>query len=109
MMVRMRLLLAALALVVTGAVLDGSAGQAQAQTTCQVGPQFDLFYNYYVGPPGAPAAMFVSPRPVPTFVGQTYITYQPLMPNEFLYRHQRVYRRYAGGVCPVNATSVRWW
>lgn len=109
MVLRIRWLLAALALLTAGAALDGSADEAQAQTICQVSPQYDLFYNYYVGPPGLPAAMFVSPRPVPTFVGQTYITYQPLMPNEFLYRHHRVYRRFAGGARPVNTTMVRWW
>lgn len=106
---RIRLLLSALALLAAGALLDATADTAQAQTTCQVAPQYDLFYNYYVGPPGVPAAMFVCPRPTPTFVGHTYITYQPLLPNEFLYRHTKVYRRYAGGVRPVNATMVRWW
>ena len=109
MLLRTRWFLAALALLAAGAVLDGGAGQAQAQTTCQVAPQYDLFYNYYVGPPGQPAQAFVSPRPTPPFVGHTYITYQPLQPNEFLYWHHRVYRRYAGGLRPVNTTMVRWW
>ena len=109
MQLPVRALLAAGAVLAAVLVLDGLAGRAQAQTTCQVAPQYDLFYNYYVGPPGAPAAMYVCPRPVPTFVGQTYITYQPLLPNEFLYRHHKVYRRWVGGICPVNCTMVRWW
>ena len=57
-------------------------------------PRYDLFYNYYVGPSvygGQPAQLYVSPRPTPPFVGHTYITYQPLMPHEFLYKHCRCY------------------
>jgi hypothetical protein len=56
----------------------------------------DLFYNYYVpGGPcgGVPAQLYLSPRPTPPLVGHTYITYQPLMPHEFLYRHARTYYR----------------
>ena len=53
----------------------------------------DLFYNYYVppAPGGVGAPLYVSPRPTPPLVGHTYVTYQPLMPHEFLYRHYRVY------------------
>jgi len=56
----------------------------------------DLFYNYYVPPGydgGAEDELYVSPRPTPPLVGHTYITYQPLMPHEFLYRHHRKYIR----------------
>lgn len=109
MQLPLRTLMAAGAVLLAALVLDGSASEARAQTTCQVAPQNDLFYNYYVGPPGVPAAMFVCPRPVPTFVGHTYITYQPLLPNEFLYWHHKSYCRYAGGIFPVNCTQVRWW
>ena len=51
----------------------------------------DIFYNYYVGPQpsGTAAQMYPSPRPVPPNVGHTYVTYPPLMPHEFLYRHKR--------------------
>jgi len=56
----------------------------------------DLFYNYYV-PPGAcggvGAQLYVSPRPTPPLVGHTYVTYQPLMPHEFMYPHGRTYWR----------------
>ena len=53
----------------------------------------NLFYNYYVGPGpgGAAAPMYVAPLPVPARVGNTYITYPPLMPHQFLYRHCRSY------------------
>ncbi|MCS7236826.1 MAG: hypothetical protein NZ899_00980 [Thermoguttaceae bacterium] len=55
----------------------------------------DLFYNYYVapGPDGIGVELYPAPRPAPPWVGHTYITYEPLMPHEFLYRHQRVYIR----------------
>jgi len=66
----------------------------------------DLFYNYYVGPPGVPAQMYVSPRPTPPYVGHTWITYQPLMPHEFLYHHKRTYYRYHPS--GHTTTSVRW-
>ena len=57
--------------------------------------QKDLFYNYYVGPApsGTAAQLYVSPLPVPAFVGHTWITYQPLMPHEFLYGHMPILRR----------------
>jgi hypothetical protein len=70
----------------------------------------DLFYNYYVpaGPDGgAPVAMYVSPRPTPPFVGQTYITYQPLMPHEFLHPHVRVYKTNNPGA-GRTMTTVHW-
>jgi hypothetical protein len=53
----------------------------------------DLFYNYYVpgNGMGPGAAMYVSPLPTPPLVGHTYITYQPLMPHEYLYHHHRTY------------------
>jgi hypothetical protein len=85
---------------------------AQAGGVRQPRPRNDIFYNYYVGPGaagGVPAQMYISPRPTPPFVGHTWITYQPLMPNEFLYKHHRTYRRYD----PVNGgatfTRVLWW
>jgi hypothetical protein len=71
----------------------------------------DLFYNYYNGPSasgaGTPVQMYVSPRPTPPWVGHTYITYQPLMPQEFLYHHHRKYYKYyrEGG---YTTACVRW-
>jgi len=71
----------------------------------------DLFYNYYVAPPicadGVSAQMYLSPRPTPPQVGHVYVTYQPLMPHEYLYRHNRTYWRYHPG-SGMTRTRVRW-
>ena len=71
--------------------------------------QPDLFYNYYVpgGPGGVHAAMYLAPRPVPPLVGHTYYTYQPLLPHEFMYPHQRRYYRYYNCGTGLTRTSVR--
>lgn len=68
----------------------GASGQAQAADLVT----FANGYGYYVQPGPGPlgAQLYVSPRPVPPLVGHTYITYQPLAPHEFLYKHSRVYR-----------------
>ncbi|MEX2173772.1 MAG: hypothetical protein WD872_05375 [Pirellulaceae bacterium] len=72
--------------------------------------QPDLFYNYYAWPAcsGVGAELYVSPRPVPPHVGHTNITYQPLMPHEFLYTHHRTYHRYYNGGQGLNRTSVHY-
>lgn len=71
-------------------------------------PAADLFYNNYV-PGNPPAQLYPSPRPTPPLVGHTYITYQPLYPQEFLYRHHRTYARYDGlHHLPVTRTRVSW-
>lgn len=71
----------------------------------------DLFYNYYVDPScgAVPAQMYIAPRPVPPLVGQTYYTYQPLMPHEMLYRHHRSYHRYYNEGRGLTRTHVIWW
>lgn len=97
------------ALVAIAFVVAGTAGQVEAAA-----PRYDLFYNYYQSGSimgGVPAQMYLSPRPVPPLVGHTYITYQPLMPHEFLYRHDRTYRRYNSprALIPSNVTRVSWW
>ena len=43
------------------------------------------FYAMPTGSEGLTAALYPSPRPTPPLVGQTYITYQPLAPQEFMY------------------------
>lgn len=71
-------------------------------------PQQDLFYNFYVdSPTGNAAAMYVSPRPTPEMVGHTWVTYQPLMPHEFLHPHHRTYYAYNPG-SGMTQTKV-WW
>jgi hypothetical protein len=37
---------------------------------------------------GFSASMYPSPRPVPMFVGHTYVNYAPLQPHHFLYSHK---------------------
>jgi hypothetical protein len=88
---------------------------AQAQDYCGPYSRPDLFYNYYVPPvacdgTGAVGAqLYISPRPTPPLVGHTYITYQPLMPHEFLYKHHRWYYRDNGPYAGVTRTRVWWW
>jgi hypothetical protein len=72
--------------------------------------QKDLFYNYYAQPGpynGAAAEMYICPRPVPPHVGHTWVTYQPLMPHEFLYRHKRSYYTHNPGA-GWRRTNVRY-
>jgi len=51
---------------------------------------------------------------VPSHVGHSYRTYEPLMPHEMLYEHSRNYYNYYndnsfyGGGPSLNITSVRW-
>jgi hypothetical protein len=71
----------------------GSFLLPQAQAQLPYGGSQDLFHNYYVSP-GAGlvgAELYICPRPVPPLTGHTYITYPPLMPHEFLYKHHRTY------------------
>ncbi len=109
------------ALVAAAAVMavgELSIRQASAQQPGYVGyygcvrpySRADLFYNYYAPTcgDGVSAQLYVSPRPVPAHVGHTYITYQPLMPHEFLYKHHRTYFRYHPG-SGVTKTKVHWW
>ncbi len=72
--------------------------------------QHDLFYNYYAGNNcgGMGAALYVSPRPVPAYVGHTYVTYQPFMPHEYLYPHHRTYHRYYNGGAALTRTSAHY-
>ena len=69
-----------------------------------------ICFNYYVpaGPTGGvPAQMYPAPRPTPPHVGHTYVTYQPLMPHEFMTPHHRTYFGYQpdGG---YTVTRVRY-
>ena len=70
----------------------------------------DLFFNFYVPPcyaGGVGAEIYPCPRPTPPSVGHTYVTYQPLMPHEFLYRHSRTYvHKHPTG--QVTRTKVNW-
>ena len=74
-----------------------------------------LFSQYTTqGQGGITAGKYPAPHPVPAHVGESYYTYQPLMPHEMLYEHQRNYFNYyndgsfRGGGPSLNVTSVRW-
>ena len=71
----------------------------------------ELFHNFYVGPNcgGVGAQMYQAPIPVPARVGHVYYTYQPFMPHEMLYKHQRTYHRYYNEGRGLTRTSIRWW
>lgn len=100
---------AALALPLLWSVESGNISQARAEGVRHATPD-DLFYNYYVPPVGCPsvgAELYPCPRPTPPMVGHTYVTYQPLMPQEFLYKHCRVYRT-AHDDAPRTITTVHW-
>jgi len=87
----------------------GAASQARAELI-RHSTSGDLFHNYYVPPVGygsVGAQLYPCPRPTPPLVGHTYITYPPLAPNEFLYKHHRVYRTKHEDAAPTR-TSVRW-
>ena len=74
-----------------------------------------LDYNYYypnLAGGGAaidqiPARLYLCPRPVPPYVGYTYISYAPFQPHEWLWQHRRAYyRSHPGG--GATMTSIRW-
>jgi hypothetical protein len=71
----------------------------------------DLFYNYYVGDgcDWVGAQMYVAPQPVPPWVGHTYITYQPLMPHELLYKHHHHYYRYYDGGRGMTRAAISYY
>ena len=104
-----RLSQAAIAAVLVAATWIAVAGDARAQGYGAPGwasPE----PNYYAtptGPEGLTAALYPSPRPTPPLIGQTYITYEPLAPQEFLYVHHRSYKTYNGNH-QATRTSVTW-
>jgi hypothetical protein len=97
----------------TGTVQYGEAMASAADYGCRPWEYGnpDLFYNFYVPNDcgGVPAAMYLAPRPVPPLVGHTYNTYQPLMPHEMLYPHQRTYRQWYDHGRGFTRTKVSWY
>ena len=94
------------------AALAYSTEAAASDGLFRPSPRYDMFYNYYTTPSvygGQPAQLYISPRPTPPFVGHTYITYQPLLPHEFLYKHFRKYERFNVTDCGSTKTRVCWW
>ena len=57
----------------------------------------NLFAQYYTQGAGTSTAeLYPAPHPVPQWVGASSYTYQPLMPHEMMYAHQRNYYNYYG-------------
>jgi hypothetical protein len=111
MFLRLRMThLIAAAVVAIAWTSDFNTKTAQAQVVPRA--TAPIFQNYYTSPmtPGVPAQMYLSPRPTPMLVGHTWVTYQPFMPHEFLYKHHATYcRKQPGRVLPLNVTHVSWW
>ena len=102
------------------------SGFASEDLLAQTRGPDNLFAQYYTQPGASQVAaeMYPAPHPVPNHVGNSYYTYQPLMPHEMMYAHKRdYYRYYAGpdsfycnqcgggtyrGGYGVTKTSVRW-
>ncbi|MDG1873109.1 MAG: hypothetical protein P8J27_04305 [Mariniblastus sp.] len=70
----------------------------------------NLFQQYTAGN----AVMYPAPHYSPQLGGQSMYTYQPLMPHEMMYQHQRNYYNYynaagcMGGFDSLNKTTVKW-
>jgi hypothetical protein len=98
---KIRTIALALTVVISALTLATPAGATEGlyKRTISYQSKQDLFYNYYEGPDpsGTTAAMYISPRPVPAFVGHTYVPYQPFMPHEYMYRHTRTHYAYNPG------------
>jgi len=100
------------AALVAGALVAGWHAKPAAAQGAYYTPTVpnDLFYNFYTQGPAnrVQAQLYISPRPTPELVGHTWITYQPFMPHEFLYKHERCYYRYnpTGG---FTQTRIKWW
>ncbi|MEM6471504.1 MAG: hypothetical protein AAF802_18225 [Planctomycetota bacterium] len=75
-----------------GGKLGGRLGKCNTMAGCQPKKydQPDLFYNFYSkgNCNSANAQMYISPQPVPHFVGHTFFTYQPFYPHEYMYWHK---------------------
>jgi hypothetical protein len=97
------------------AVWSVSAASVSAQFGDGNSPN-NLFSQYYTQPGASAvqAGMYPAPHWVPSYVGHSYYTYQPLMPHEMMYQHSRNYYNYYntggyyGGADALNKTTVRW-
>lgn len=95
-------------------VSDEVAGEAVVASGVAIYPtprtygRPDLFYNYYTqGYSNAVnAQMYVSPLPVPPYVGHTFMTYQPLQPEHYLYWHKDRYHNHYDGGRGLNRTRA---
>ena len=91
------------------AVLAGSGGHSHTDSR-GVPANPHLFYNYYSPTQGGgiPSVIYPASRQVPLIIGHTYNTYQPLMPHEFMYRHNRSYHNYYPNGAGFTRTFIRY-
>jgi hypothetical protein len=70
----------------------------------------ELFANQYTQGAAnqATAQIYVSPVPVPEWVGHTYYTYQPFYPHEMMHAHSQRYHSYYDNGRGLNSTRVRY-
>ncbi|MEM7312833.1 MAG: hypothetical protein AAF497_06750 [Planctomycetota bacterium] len=91
-----------------GGCLTGNCSPWNRPYTEESSP--DVFYNFYQpGNGGSPAGAFPAPYPTPHRVGHQYTTYQPFMPNEWLYQHYRTYHQPYNNGTGLNRTTVHWY
>ncbi len=71
----------------------------------------DLFYNFYSqgNYNQANAQLYVSPLPVPHFVGHTFNTYQPFYPHEYMYWHKNRYHNFYDNGRGMNRTRATYY
>lgn len=110
--IQLTVLLAATALAMLWQADAAHAQQLNGDSKRRISYQYqkDLFYNYYAQPGpfyNTPSQIYVSPQPVPPHVGHTYVTYQPFMPHEYMWRHRRSYYTYNPGA-GWTRTNVRY-
>jgi hypothetical protein len=110
--IHLSLMLAAFAIAMLWQSDTACAQQLHGDSKRRISYQYqkDLFYNYYAQPGPfyyTPAQIYVSPQPVPPNVGHTWVTYQPFMPHEYMWRHQRAYYTYNPGA-GWTRTNVRY-
>jgi hypothetical protein len=93
-----------ISLAVTALALCGLTSFASGQEPAP------LFTNYYTQGYAnqATAQMYVTPVPVPPWVGHTYYTYQPLYPHEMMHHHSHRYHNYYDGGNGLNRTGVHY-
>ena len=88
---------------------QGHPGKTCSECVPGDSPVSDLFYNYYVDPRcGAvyAASMYHAPHATPGMAGGVYCTYQPFLPHEYMYCHDRVYHRLSNQKQGLNRTHV---
>jgi hypothetical protein len=94
-------------LALVAAVWTLTARQAAAEDDMPAGPAANA-YAYPGSPGGVTAALYPCPRPVPPYVGYTYIPYQPLAPHEFLNVHHNHWVTFHEDGTRTRTTACYW-